>query len=136
MPGYDFNRARMGLPQQQAMGAQFRPMMPPMMPQYGAPMQWGPTGPMPDAGGEGNWLTGAKNVAGNVGNWLTQDDNGMQLVGMGLGAYGAYKEGKARDDEIREERRRRDEELEGKRNAAASLSPLIQAIMAQSMGQR
>lgn len=104
----------------------------PMLPMPGVGMQHMPTPEWGNAGG-GNWLTGGLKKAGN---WLTQDDNLIDVASLGLGAYGAYKQGKQQDEQIKEERRRRDEEMAGKRNAATALSPLIRLIMEQATAGR
>jgi hypothetical protein len=130
MPGYDFNRARMGLPQQQMPG-----MLPPPPSLMG--MQWGPTGglggplPMGVPQGGGNWLTGVGGAAKKAGNWLMQDDNLLDVASLGLGAFGAYKQGKQQDEQVRDERRRRDEETERQSGAAALVAPILAQMMAQ-----
>lgn len=75
------------------------------------------------------WLRGA---LGKAGDWLGKEDNALQLAGLGLGAFGAYKQGRAADKDREEERRRHEDRRRRESDAAA---PIVQALIANLMRQ-
>jgi hypothetical protein len=108
-------------------GAQFNKGMVP-----GGPMQ-GPFGSSVPTSGPGQ--SGGGFMAG-LGDWLKE--NGTDLLGLGLGAYGTYQQGKAQDREqdmaarqIAEEQRRYEDERKRKSNAASTVLPMVQGIKDQ-----
>lgn len=72
-------------------------------------------------------------ILGKIGGWLGRDDNAIQLAGLGLGAYGAYKQGRAQDKQTEEEQRRHDDEKRRREESARMLEPLIAALMQRTM---